>query len=206
MGIVKQYPRGRLTFQKDKLVALSGVARRIGSRTGDQYLAGLWRTDLELQLLWAVDPDFSPIGSNIRELAGLGFPSWSWASTTEASCTMRTRISRGSKKRPGQFDHNTQFPGGEPTGFGRLGQVTDDALFLTCGPLLYAGAVALSILSPNSHHPVQPDPNTSLTTPTGIVSRGKVIYDSDAPNEMSNVYFLPDCTMPLQFPCSAMTT
>lgn len=40
-NIIQLYSRTRLTYSKDKLVALSGVARQFQSATGDQYVAGL---------------------------------------------------------------------------------------------------------------------------------------------------------------------
>ncbi len=57
--------------EKDKLVAISGLARRIGR--ADDYLAGLWREFLPEQLLWhTVEPASSR--DDIRA------PAWSWAS------------------------------------------------------------------------------------------------------------------------------
>jgi hypothetical protein len=48
---------GKLTFETDKLVALSGLAKRMHSMRRDTlresaHLAGLWRENLEEQLLW----------------------------------------------------------------------------------------------------------------------------------------------------------
>ncbi len=44
--IVKMYSRCNVTFSKDKLVALAGVARVAESESGDHYLAGLWRAKM----------------------------------------------------------------------------------------------------------------------------------------------------------------
>jgi len=50
--IVRLYSAANLTFTKDKLPALSGVARLAYDETGDQYLAGLWKGQIEEQLCW----------------------------------------------------------------------------------------------------------------------------------------------------------
>jgi hypothetical protein len=39
--IIRLYSEANLTFGKDKLPALAGVARLVYKETGDQYLAGL---------------------------------------------------------------------------------------------------------------------------------------------------------------------
>jgi hypothetical protein len=49
---VEHYSAGKLTVTEDKLPAISGLARRLQRHfDGSQYLAGLWRIDLEYQLL-----------------------------------------------------------------------------------------------------------------------------------------------------------
>ena len=72
--VVHLYTSAHLTFSRDKLPALSGIARRIHSQKGGQYLAGLWRDEkIEAQLCWRVeDPRTRP--KTWRA------PSWSWAS------------------------------------------------------------------------------------------------------------------------------
>ncbi|KAE9369875.1 HET-domain-containing protein, partial [Stipitochalara longipes BDJ] len=70
--IVRDYASRRLTYAKDKLPALSGLARYIShTRPGDSYLAGLWKSELPSNLLWGVLKGVRP--SIYRA------PSWSWA-------------------------------------------------------------------------------------------------------------------------------
>jgi hypothetical protein len=61
----------------DKLPAISGLAREFQIMTGFRYVAGLWESQLLLELLWYIH-DFSN-----HELSGLSSPyrspSWSWA-------------------------------------------------------------------------------------------------------------------------------
>jgi hypothetical protein len=49
---VKTYSTCLLTFQKDKLVALSGLAQLIQKETKAKYAAGLWVDNLGCQLCW----------------------------------------------------------------------------------------------------------------------------------------------------------
>ncbi|PMD44770.1 HET-domain-containing protein [Hyaloscypha variabilis F] len=81
VDIVRQYTESSLTFQRDKLVAISGLAQEIQKYTGDQYLAGLWRKNLEHSLLWIN----TTLTNNNDALLSLKdppckVPSWSWAS------------------------------------------------------------------------------------------------------------------------------
>ncbi|TVY15015.1 hypothetical protein LARI1_G006653 [Lachnellula arida] len=77
--IVKLYTGAQLTFAKDKMTAISGIAQRAFEENGDQYLAGLWRKDIELQLLWCQQ---SP-GRRLLSGSEYRAPSWSWASVDE---------------------------------------------------------------------------------------------------------------------------
>ncbi|CAD6443602.1 c3eb3a84-62c9-4c5b-af84-ae19b046cb71 [Sclerotinia trifoliorum] len=76
--IVNKYTGAQLTYSKDKLVAIAGIAFAANEETGDEYLAGLWRTNLEEQLLWIV------AGENQKGRPAswepYRAPSWSWAS------------------------------------------------------------------------------------------------------------------------------
>jgi hypothetical protein len=80
-NMVYSYMKRCLTFEQDKLIAISGVARRLQPSIQSDYLAGLWKTDLPLQLLWR--------GYSLRGVTKVPTrtdaycaPSWSWASVT----------------------------------------------------------------------------------------------------------------------------
>lgn len=73
--IVRLYSAANLTFGKDKLPALSGVARLVFEETGDEYLAGLWKAQLEEQLCWRRFQS-NPTDQRPPWRA----PTWSWAS------------------------------------------------------------------------------------------------------------------------------
>jgi diadenosine tetraphosphatase ApaH/serine/threonine PP2A family protein phosphatase len=76
-GLVSDYSRRHLTYAKDTLPAISGVARLMGERMGWTYVAGLWSHDIVTGLLWhTADPDI-PLAVNASCYPA---PSWSWAS------------------------------------------------------------------------------------------------------------------------------
>ena len=83
-SIVSRYSVTGLTKGEDKLVAISGIAKRMQSLLDDEYLAGLWRKDLPCQLLWWVsdhDPAYPLPRTRSRPYRA---PSWSWASVDGA--------------------------------------------------------------------------------------------------------------------------
>lgn len=88
--VVETYSKMNLTVEKDKLIALSGIAQLMstnvfGSKEEPaRYVAGLWRKYLESQLLWRVEPifirhnrTFQQPGRRAQEFRA---PSFSWAS------------------------------------------------------------------------------------------------------------------------------
>ena len=80
---VRKYSAGALSFQTDRLPAISAVASVVGEATGDRYLAGLWKDDLLFGLAWfsggSLEDDPSP---HHRYIA----PTWSWASLPSRVC------------------------------------------------------------------------------------------------------------------------
>ena len=71
--ILQAYTRTFLTFRSDKLVAIAGIVRNVHEKTGDQYLAGIWASNLHKELCWHV----VSAGGTRNYL----IPSWSWAAT-----------------------------------------------------------------------------------------------------------------------------
>jgi hypothetical protein len=65
----------------DKLPAISRIARIWQENTGDEYLAGLWKSVLLQSLLWRIDAEFTILRRppNSRP-PSYRAPSWSWAS------------------------------------------------------------------------------------------------------------------------------
>lgn len=89
--VVKLYSRGNLTFESDKLVALSGIVEEIQKAIGHTYMAGLWKQHLLTDLLWYA---MEGPGRRLQRKSGLHItatqaesdtrfthaPTWSWAS------------------------------------------------------------------------------------------------------------------------------
>ncbi|KFY10911.1 hypothetical protein V492_04782 [Pseudogymnoascus sp. VKM F-4246] len=137
--IVPMYSEANLTFGKDKLPALSGVARLSHNETGDQYLAGLWRNELELQLCWSHPGQDDEV---MQPRPPWRAPTWSWASIDgEVSSRYVWR------KLPTTYvqvlDANTTQYGHDP-----FGQVTSGFIRLACSTMA-AGYMAHPNVSNN---------------------------------------------------------
>lgn len=72
-NIVEEYSRRALTYQTDKLPAISAVARLIHDHTGATYIAGLWTLNLQYGLFW------KSVGPKVQHPVYVA-PSFSWAS------------------------------------------------------------------------------------------------------------------------------
>lgn len=74
-NIVWRYSTLHLTYpEKDKLLALSGVAERMAMLLEDKYVAGMFKKDLVMQLTWRVE-------FMRRRAPKWRAPSWSWISS-----------------------------------------------------------------------------------------------------------------------------
>lgn len=84
--IVNVYAKRSLTFEEDRLPALSGIAREIQKLTEFTYKAGIWLEDIHLGLLWSSN------GTGTRRV-GTNAPSWTWVgSTFNHTINTRARI------------------------------------------------------------------------------------------------------------------
>lgn len=86
--MVHNYSTRAITYASDKLPAVSALASRVAHETGDEYLAGLWKSDLLRGLLWyrCVRHRFrsreaaGPWSADQQRPEKYLAPSWSWAS------------------------------------------------------------------------------------------------------------------------------
>ncbi|KUJ16762.1 HET-domain-containing protein [Mollisia scopiformis] len=83
--IVRDYSSRSITVASDKLPAVSGLARLCSKTTSDEYVAGLWKSDLLASLLWYT---ITWSGSQFSASSVYRAPSWSWASL-DAEVNMR---------------------------------------------------------------------------------------------------------------------
>jgi hypothetical protein len=89
-AIVRTYSQTALTIAGDKLIALSGIAKRMMSIVDDEYVAGMWRKHLESALLWKVDYKENINSASLARPSTYRAPTWSWASL---DCAIETKNS-----------------------------------------------------------------------------------------------------------------
>ena len=80
-AIIQGYASRSLTQGTDKLIALSGVAKRLQEVWNSRYLAGLWETGLIRWLCWSPTEGFYALPPRPAPYRA---PTWSWASIDRA--------------------------------------------------------------------------------------------------------------------------
>jgi hypothetical protein len=77
---VKVFTARKLTFQTDRLPALTGIATAMSKRISGRYFAGLWEDQLEKNLLWTTTRlEFIDVGEQQVAFLEADSPTWSWA-------------------------------------------------------------------------------------------------------------------------------
>ncbi|RSL74267.1 hypothetical protein CEP53_000372 [Fusarium sp. AF-6] len=89
--VLEGYCSRDLTMESDRLNAISALATRLSQILHDEYVAGIWRSNI-LQCLWWLLTTFPTNHSPIRSKE-CGAPTWSWISLSFAS--KAPRDSRG---------------------------------------------------------------------------------------------------------------
>ncbi|KAF5249379.1 hypothetical protein FANTH_5260 [Fusarium anthophilum] len=88
VNLVKTYSQCSLTCPDDRLMAMAGIAEMFKKNSGDEYLAGLWRSRIVEGLNWVVlEPGPGP--QNPERV-----PSWSWAAVDSCVLPQRTNLPR----------------------------------------------------------------------------------------------------------------
>ncbi|KAM3087016.1 hypothetical protein ACMFMG_001125 [Clarireedia jacksonii] len=152
--IVQLYSAGNLTFGKDKLPALSGIAKLGHSETGDQYLAGLWRKQVEEQLCWYICCKAS------RRPAWRA-PTWSWASVDGQVLWHPVQSGVLETKYAHVIDASTT-----PYGYDSFGQVSGGMIRLACSAIA-VGYITQTEFSSESKF----NENATVTLKTGDSTR-----------------------------------
>ena len=80
--IIENYTCRNLTNERDKLLALAGLASLYGKATGNDYICDLWKQTLLADLLWIHAQGHMVFAKNAKMHAPKSYraPSWSWAS------------------------------------------------------------------------------------------------------------------------------
>jgi hypothetical protein len=85
--MLMKYAKLELTFEKDRLPAISGLAQFFSSKFKATYAAGMWVENLRNDLLWLMPHRVKPE----RRRLEAGAPTWSWANcgshTTTYMCS-----------------------------------------------------------------------------------------------------------------------
>lgn len=77
---VELYSLRQLTYAKDKLPAMAGLASYVRQKTNESYHAGLWGNHIWENLFWAVRGTAERTAGDNTCAAEYHAPSWSWAS------------------------------------------------------------------------------------------------------------------------------
>ncbi|KAL3421104.1 pectate lyase [Phlyctema vagabunda] len=162
--IMELYTSASLTYKKDRLVALSGIAKMIHDQTKIEYLAGLWRDTLETDLLWRRFP-----GRDSRRPRPYLAPSWSWGSYEDRIVPSEVGVWGRSRMRS-----CIKILDAEVTPRNTFGEVFGGIIRLSCDRLIQGTFDASYKLL--------------LKRPW---SRGNVWLDSKADTMVSKVYLLP---------------
>lgn len=81
--LVENYSRRNLTFDTDRLTALTGIVKELARATSNTFVAGLWKEYLWRDLLWRTSIYshwLAEDGEICRRSKVLKMPSWSWVS------------------------------------------------------------------------------------------------------------------------------
>lgn len=125
-GIAESYSKGELTYNSDKIVALSGIARRFAEDhdiPSQEYLAGMWRRYLLRSLAWRAVSGGEPGGEYIA-------PTWSWTAVIG-----QISMIEYSKDLEPEWDVRVRDATVSVAG-DQFGPVVDGNLLLECGPLV----------------------------------------------------------------------
>ena len=118
-NLVSMFAGRQLTYETDKLPALSALAQRFS--TGKCYLAGSWLEDLPWYLVW-MPREIEPLPYKTKVYVG---PSWSWTSTA-ARIVHWASWTREAKSLITISEAST-----EPLSFNKFGEVTGGWIRLT---------------------------------------------------------------------------
>lgn len=84
--ILNEYSLRQLSFESDRLDAISGLAERLSRIIDDEYIGGMWKSNLLECLQWR--PDTQDRGKEAVRQSRPRAPTWSWA-----SCELLPRFS-----------------------------------------------------------------------------------------------------------------
>ncbi|KAI0377970.1 heterokaryon incompatibility protein-domain-containing protein [Hypomontagnella monticulosa] len=125
--IVEKYSWTTLTYESDRLVAISGLARLVASRVPDDYLAGLWKRRILFELCWSKVSKVPWLERETTVRPGRHgrlshAPSWSWASSPYPIRMYEIGGSKSNNEPPNLYSF--QAPGVKPLAYLQDSHVT----------------------------------------------------------------------------------
>lgn len=124
-SLLEAFSRKNLTFLSDKLPAISALAHEIQYATNDDYIAGLWKSDLIRGLLWnrvgRTEKECQIYRTASRSDMECQVPSWSWAAVDEPVSIDKWRLTNEAHSiatiiRAEAVLHSQEFPLGRVCG------------------------------------------------------------------------------------------
>ncbi|CAD6445778.1 a6492f16-b65d-4ac0-9ebf-a128801492dc [Sclerotinia trifoliorum] len=122
-NIVSQYSNRRLTYEKDRLIALAGIVQAVWSQTKDGYCAGIWYDNLGELCWWNYERPEKVFPKRV--------PTWSWA-FIKTPCYPKDSYEIGSIKVSKVLKLE------RPRSDNPFSDMTNAVLWLSCPPLLVA--------------------------------------------------------------------
>jgi hypothetical protein len=200
-AVVELYSLGAISYPRDKLMAVSGLATVISARErhgpSDGYLAGLWQSSLPSHLLWTTEKvrktqkgkESTVIPSRYKLYVA---PSWSWASIEGKISLKWCQLNYDPK------DYLTRMEGAEviwSVASARFGEVDSGSLRLS-GPLasaLWEVQDSASLASPMAAKithifPSHLDRHMSVSIAPDISTAAEILFDTvmdDVPEELT---------------------
>lgn len=134
--LVEYYSQRHLSYHDDRLPAIAGIAKRYSQMTGDEFLVGLWRSTLPMDLAWEVGLPggaYHVEGTTRKSFGSASsIPSWSWISQI-------SRISYG-------FSANS-LPKGAVSCVSEVSSISSDGIgYLVNGPLRLRGKIKNAVI------------------------------------------------------------
>jgi hypothetical protein len=130
--VIRDYTLRTLTFQRDKLVVIAGMAQIIKDFMNDEYFAGLWMRNLPQALLWSPyeEETFPNAPRNASLPSSYRAPSWPWAAVESPISNFLCRQTLGSKTHAEVLNIETTLQGPDSYGQVKSGYLNIKAPFL----------------------------------------------------------------------------
>lgn len=202
---VELYSLGALSFESDKLAAVSGLADAIciGDKgvVEDGYLAGLWQSSLPSHLLWTTeivttkrnreDVTLTPHQIKATHIA----PSWSWASISGKISFKWCQYNYDAKDYLAELKSAEMIWPTHDSTFGRFGQLENGQLRLSAplaSALWNSGKYASSMSAAFTHvYPSEMDQHNAISLLAGARNDSLVCFDTPERSNPKVLTLLP---------------